>query len=97
MIVPKAYLGWHSQLGQGGHTSAGSKENLPNLYRGDVWVECDLAHLEAHYRRRSTREVVTGLSAMYYGGEPRSVCLFGDILAQMIEFQAEWVRVGGGN
>jgi len=92
VIVPKAYLGWHRQLRQGGTTSSGTVSPP----RGKAWVDCSIPHLEAHHRLRSTQEVVTKLDEMYFEEEPKSICFFGEILEQLKEFHVEWVRAGGG-
>lgn len=92
VIVPKAYIGWHRQLRHGGTASSWMEPPL----LGNFWLNCSVPHLEAHYRLRSSQEVVTRLDEMYIEGEPKSLCFFGDILEQMKEFHVEWVRAGGG-
>ena len=92
-IVPKAYLGWSTQLREKAQLQMNTKLKAPEDHQH---YRCDVAHFEANHRRLSTTDVVQGLWDMYGSGEPRSVCFFHEILAAKSYFWVEWVKAGGG-
>lgn len=85
--MPKAYLGWCSELQE---KPRGFAIVGPNMEDGlGAWFVAGDETLKK-YRQGSADDVVGKLWNMYYQGEPRSLVKFERILEGLIEFHFAW-------
>ena len=95
LIVPKAYLGWCTDL-QDGACYEISGASLEKSYNGaGAWWKADIKTLKKH-QQPDAKAVVQRLEEMYFEGKSRSGSRFGDILKAAINFHRKWVQSGGG-
>ncbi|KAL8982262.1 MAG: hypothetical protein Q9205_003172 [Flavoplaca limonia] len=93
-IVPKAYVGWYSQLLEGGSGGGFWKKNWGDGH-GAV-RNTDEATLK-RYQVFSLQGIAKRIDPMYGEGKTRSVVIFQELIDRVVEFEEESAAAGPRN